>query len=51
MRVNFIKSFSRKRYASKTVLNNNIDTASTPGVSKTVKNNSSERGFISSYNS
>ena len=51
IRVNFIKSFSRKQYISEAVLNNNIDTTLILKISKTAKNNSSKRGFIFSYSS
>lgn len=51
IRANLIRSLSHKRRASKAILNNDIDTALTLGVSKTIENNDSKRGFISSYSS
>ena len=50
-RANLIRSLSRKRRASEAVLDDDINTTSTPGVSETVENNGSERGSISSYSS
>ena len=41
-----IMSFSRKRHTSKAVLNNNIDSALTLRVSKTIENNNNKRGSI-----
>ena len=51
IRANFIRSLSCKWCTSEAVLDDDIDTTLTLGVSETVKNNSSERGSIFSYSS